>query len=110
MSTFRVIPKEIKDQVLLRVKNDGLSCAQAAKDAGICADTVRNWLAKTADGVNNEALENTRLKRELTGVYELLGKLTAELAAFKKRIHTALKMSPSQFRLLYQEKRFRPFV
>ena len=36
-------------------------------------------------GVNNEALENARLKRELSGVYELLGKLTAEVAVFKKK-------------------------
>ena len=85
MGTYHVIPKETKEQVLSRVKNDGISAAQAAKDAGICADTVRNWLAKTANSVNNEAVENTRLKRELTGVYELLGKLTVELAAYKKK-------------------------
>lgn len=85
MGTFHVIPKETKDQILSRVKNDGVSAAQAAKDAGISAETVRNWLAKTANGQNNEALENLRLKRELTGVYELLGKLTAELSVFKKK-------------------------
>lgn len=85
MGTFHIIPKEIKEQTLSRVKNDGISAAQAAKDAGICADTVRNWLAKGANGQNNEVLENARLKRELTGVYELLGKLTAELAVFKKK-------------------------
>lgn len=85
MGTFRVIPKEIKEQVLSRVKNDGISCAQAAKDAGICADTIRNWLAKTASGINNDALENARLKRELQGAYELLGKLTTELEKYKKK-------------------------
>lgn len=85
MGTFRVIPKEIKEQVLSRVRNDGISAVQGAKDAGICADTVRNWLAKTADGVKNDAVANTRLKRELQGVYELLGKLTVELAVFKKK-------------------------
>lgn len=85
MGTFHVIPKEIKEQILSRIKNDGITAAQAAKDAGICAETVRNWLAKGANGVNNEAIENTRLKRELTGVYELLGKLTVELAVFKKK-------------------------
>lgn len=85
MGTFRVIPKEIKEHVLSRVKNDGISCVQAAKDAGICADTVRNWLAKTAGGVSNDAVENTRLKRELSGAYELLGKLTIELATLKKK-------------------------
>jgi transposase-like protein len=85
MGTFHVIPQETKEQILSRVKNDGVSAAQAAKDAGISAETVRNWLAKGANGVNNEALENARLKRELTGAYELLGKLTAELAGFKKK-------------------------
>ena len=85
MGTFRVIPQETKEQVLARVKNEGVSVTQAAKDAGISADTVRNWLAKSANGVNNDALENVRLKRELTGVYELLGKLTVELAGFKKK-------------------------
>jgi len=84
MGTFHIIPKEIKEQVISRVKNDGISCAQAAKDAGVCADSVRNWLAKTTSG-NTEAIENARLKRELSSVYELLGKLTAELAAFKKK-------------------------
>lgn len=85
MGTFKVIPKEIKEQVLSRIKNDGVTVAQAARDAGISDNTVYGWVAKTANGQNNEAIENARLKRELTGVYELLGKLTAELALFKKK-------------------------
>lgn len=85
MGRFHVIPKEIKDQVLSRVKNDGVSVSQAAKDAGIHADTVRNWLVKTTEGINKEAVENARLKRELSGVYEILGKLTAELTTLKKK-------------------------
>jgi transposase-like protein len=85
MGRFHVISKEIKEEVLSRVKNEGISIKQAAKDAGIHPDTVRNWLAKTIDGRNNEAVENTRLKRELSGVYEILGKLTAELATLKKK-------------------------
>lgn len=85
MGTFHVIPKETKEQILSRVKNDGVTAAQAARDAGISADTVYGWLAKSANGQNNEAVENSRLKRELQGVYELLGKLTAELSIFKKK-------------------------
>jgi len=85
MGTYHFIAKEIKDQVLSRVKNDGITAAQAARDAGISADTVYGWIAKGASGQNDEVLENIRLKRELTGVYELLGKLTAQLAIFKKK-------------------------
>jgi len=85
MGRFHVISKEIKEQVLSRVKNEGISVMQAAKDAGIHPDTVRNWLVKTTDGVNKEVIENARLKRELSGVYEILGKLTAELTTLKKK-------------------------
>jgi len=85
MGTFKVIPKEIKEQVLSRIKNDGISVAQAARDAGISDNTVYGWIAKTANGTNNDALENVRLKRELAGVYEVLGKLTAELSIYKKK-------------------------
>ena len=72
MGTFKVVPKEIKEQVLSRIKNDGITVVQAAQDAGISDNTVYGWVAKTAYGVNNEAIENTRLKRELAGAYELL--------------------------------------
>jgi transposase-like protein len=85
MGTFKTIPKEIKEEVLSRVKNDGVTVAQAARDAGISDNTVYGWVSKTANGQNNEGLENIRLKRELTGVYEILGKLTAQLAMFKKK-------------------------
>jgi transposase-like protein len=84
MGTFHVIPKETKEQVLNRVKNDGVSVPQAAKDAGISNATVYCWLGKTAQGQQNST-EVLRLKRELQGTYELIGKLTTEVAGFKKK-------------------------
>lgn len=84
MGTFHVISKEIKEQVLYRIKNEGVSVAQAAKDAGISDVTIYSWLNKTAQGQQNNT-EVLRLKRELQGTYELLGKLTTELAVFKKK-------------------------
>jgi transposase-like protein len=85
MGTFHVIAKETKEQILNRVKNEGITASQAAKDAGISANTVYGWLAKSANGQSNNAVENARLKRELQGAYELLGKLTTELSVFKKK-------------------------
>lgn len=83
MGTFKRIPTETKEQILSRVKNDGISAARAAKDAGISAKTVYLWLSKTADKPNN-FLEIARLKRENQGLYEVIGKLTVELTGFKK--------------------------
>jgi transposase-like protein len=84
MGTFHVIPKEKKEQILNRIKNDGISVPQAAKDAGISDATIYTWLGRTGQGKNNN-IEVLRLKRELQGTYELIGKLTAELNTFKKK-------------------------
>lgn len=40
MGTFRVIPKEVKEQILNRIKNEGITAAQAAREAGISDNTV----------------------------------------------------------------------
>jgi transposase-like protein len=50
MGTFHVISKETKEQVLHRVENEGVSVAQAAKDAGISDGTIYSWLGRTAQG------------------------------------------------------------
>ncbi len=78
MGAFKTTPKEIKDQIISRIKNDGVTVSQAAKDAGISDKTVYNWLK---GGVVKEptVLENIRLKKELDNVYLLLGKLTAQI-------------------------------
>ncbi len=84
MGTFHVIAKETKEQILNRIKNEGVSVPQAAKDAGISNTTIYTWLGRTAQGQESNT-EVLRLKRELQGAYELLGKLTTELTVFKKK-------------------------
>lgn len=77
MGNFRVISKEIKEQVVGRIRNDGITAAQAAREAGLSSNTVYGWLSK---GVEREPgiLENNRLKRENQFLMMLLGKLTME--------------------------------
>ena len=77
------IAKEIKDQILFRIKSDGVSGAQAARDAGINAKTVYGWLANEASG-SISILELNRLKRENEGLCKIIGKLTLELDKVKK--------------------------
>lgn len=68
MGTSHVIPKETKEQILNRIKNEGVTAAVAAKDAGISANTVYGWLSKAVNGQNNNGtVEIVRLKRELSG-------------------------------------------
>jgi transposase-like protein len=84
MGTFRVISKEVKDQIIDRVKNQGISVSQAAQDAGISTKTIYNWLSQKAVGQPG-LIEVAKLKRENKGLYELVGKLTSELEIQKKR-------------------------
>jgi len=84
MGTFHVIAKETKEQILNRIKNEGVSVPQAAKDAGISNTTIYTWLGRTGQGKDNNT-EVLRLRRELQGTYELIGKLTSELTGLKKK-------------------------
>ncbi len=77
MGNFKVVAKEIREQVIHRVKQEGASVAVAAADAGVSTKTVYNWLLR---GVTKEPgiLEINRLKRENQFLVALLGKLTME--------------------------------
>lgn len=80
---YKPIPKEIKEQILSRIKNEGIPVSQAAKDHGINVRTIYGWLSK---GTSAEPglLELNRLKKERDGLYQLVGKLTAQLNKQKK--------------------------
>lgn len=80
---FKTIPKEIREQIFNRIKNEGVTANQAANDAGVSPKTVYGWLAKGATGDPNIVAFN-RLKRENEGLYQLVGKLTSELTKIKK--------------------------
>jgi len=83
MGTFKFIPKEIKEQILRRIKEEGITVTQAAKDAGISSKTIYNWMrSKTlSDG---SILEISRLKRENRELAEIIGRLTHDLTKSKK--------------------------
>jgi transposase-like protein len=83
MGTFKFIPKEIKEQILKRIKEEGITVSQAASDAGISTKTIYNWMrSKTlSDG---SILEISRLKRENRELLEIIGELTHNLKRSKK--------------------------
>lgn len=80
---FKPIAKEIREQILSRIKNDGIPVAQAAREHGVNPKTVYNWLNR---GITAEPgiLELNRVKRENEGLYQLIGRLTVEVSKLKK--------------------------
>jgi len=83
------ISKEIKDQILKRVKEEGVSVPQAAEDHGISTKTIYAWLRT---GVTRQVswAEHNRLKRENEDLKTFIGEITVELSKTKKRTRDKL--------------------
>jgi transposase len=80
---YKVAP-EVRQEFLNRIKDEGLSVSQAAKDAGVSGTAVYGWLGKGAESVPS-VLELARLKRENKELLELVGELTLKLSTTQKK-------------------------
>jgi len=78
------ISKEMKDQILGRIKNDGVSVAQASEDHGVSTKTIYTWLTK---GVSDQPSwsEVAKLKKENAQLKQLLGELTVKMSMSQKK-------------------------
>lgn len=56
------ISQEVREKIVERIKAEGLSVHQAAKEFGISTNTIYAWLGKGKVGA--DALEIARLRRE----------------------------------------------
>lgn len=82
---MKYYPKEIKDQILYRIKNDGVSAVVAARDAGVNVKSVYYWLRKGIDGIDSSQLAFNKLKRQNKELLELVGKLSLQVTKQGKK-------------------------
>lgn len=80
-----IIAKEVKDQIIDRIKNQGISITQAAEEHGINNRTIYGWLSKKTDGCPS-ILEVAKLKKENRELKELVGEITLNLSKSQKKI------------------------
>ncbi len=78
-----VIRKEIKEQILDRLKNEGIPVAKLAEEHGIHSSTIYNWLGGQSTGSNT--LELAKLRRENQMLKELIGHITLQMEGVKKK-------------------------
>ena len=77
------IKKEIKEEVLFRIKNEGMSVPDAASHYGINRRTIYGWLSSA--GINNPSTQKLReLTNENDRLYAIIGRLSTELNRIKK--------------------------
>ena len=80
----QTIAPDLKEQIINRIKNDGITVMQAAKDHGIAEGTIYAWIAKKVDSQPTIA-ENIKLKREVDQLLKLVGEMTLKLSETQKK-------------------------
>jgi len=83
MKKYKVAP-EVKEQIINRIKNDGVSVSEAAKEHGISENTIYTWLSKKVAGAPTIS-EIIRLKRENAQLMQLVGEITLKLSETQKK-------------------------
>jgi transposase len=78
------ISKEIKDEVIIKIKHDGLSVAEAADKYGISSRTIYGWLGTKAQG-SVSLLEHNKLKKENEQLKQIIGDLTIKMSVEAKK-------------------------
>ena len=81
--TYRIAP-EIKEQILKRIKDEGLPIVQAAKEHGVSEAAIYRWLG---NGIQNTPTigELIRLKRQNEELLALVGELTFKASQSQKK-------------------------
>jgi len=81
---YKSIPKDIREQILARVKEGKEKVSIIAEQHGISAKTIYTWLSKGMDGGKSDWLENNRLKKENLQLKQMIGELMLEKKREKK--------------------------
>lgn len=81
--TYR-ISREIKQEILKKIKDEGLSVSDAAEQYGISGRSIYGWLTK---GVSDHPSlsELIKLKKENQALFKLVGELTLDLSNSQKK-------------------------
>jgi transposase-like protein len=78
------IAGDVKEQIINRIKNEGVSVGDAAKDHGISENTIYGWIAKKTEGQPTLS-EIIKLKRENVQLLQLVGEITLKLSDTQKK-------------------------
>jgi transposase len=78
------ISTEIKEEIIKKIKYEGLSVMDAAKQYGISDKTIYNWLGTKARGTVS-ILEHNKVKKENEQLKQIIGDLTIKMSLDAKK-------------------------
>jgi transposase-like protein len=75
---------DVKEQIINRIKNEGVSVGDASRDHGVPENTIYGWIAKKTEGLPTIS-DIIKLKRENTQLLQLVGEMTLKLSEAQKK-------------------------
>lgn len=84
MTKHQRIAPDLKEQIITRIRTEGVTVKQAAADHGLSDRTIYQWLQRGADGGPTTS-EVVRLRKERDELLLLIGELTVKLSATQKK-------------------------
>ena len=75
---FKAISKDVRDQILVRIKENGEKVSVVAEQYGISVKTIYTWLSSDTVGVRSSVLASNKLKRENLQLKQMIGELMLE--------------------------------
>ena len=83
MKKNRIAP-DVKEQIINRIKNEGVSVQQAATEHGIATATIYSWIGAKVEG-GASVMEVAKLRKEIDELLKMIGLLTVKLSESQKK-------------------------
>ena len=83
MGQFKVVPKEIKEEIITKVKM-GEKVSTVSSMYGISTKSIYRWLHEQTGEDNVSIVKYNKLKRENEELKRLIGEITLEMSVGKK--------------------------
>jgi transposase-like protein len=77
-------PKELKEEIINKIKSEGITAVEAAQRYGIDATNIYRWVSAGIGGTRGNLFEITKLKRENRELKQIIGQMLFEKERGKK--------------------------
>jgi len=77
-------PKELKEEIINKIKSEGITAVEAAKRYGIDVNNIYRWVSSGIAGAKGSLFEVNRLKRENRELKQIIGQMLFESQRGKK--------------------------
>lgn len=77
-------PKELKEEIINKIKSEGITAVEVAKRYGIDVNNIYRWVSSGVAGAKGNLFEISRLKRENRELKQIIGEMLFEKQRGKK--------------------------